>query len=102
MISAIPAPPAWPTTRQYPSDVQAVLRHAHLSTTSGYVLVQTQDMLDRVRQHNQRTVTDTAAVPGQLWGYDSSGLAELNVASRACNIGNSGQACSHDGPTLVI
>ncbi|MFF2317959.1 tyrosine-type recombinase/integrase [Arthrobacter sp. NPDC058097] len=63
--------PAVPLT-----DVQAVLRHAHLSTTSRYIHVQTQDMLARVRQHHQKP-------PGQpqptkpAWGYDSSDLADL-------------------------
>lgn len=58
------------------TDVQAVLRHAHLSTTSRYVHTQTEDMLARVHQHHQRprpqpSATDTA------WGYSDSDLADL-------------------------
>ncbi|WP_051423507.1 tyrosine-type recombinase/integrase [Arthrobacter sp. MA-N2] len=58
------------------TDVQAVLRHAHLSTTSRYIHTQTEDMLARVHQHHQAPrpqppETNTA------WGYSDSDLADL-------------------------
>lgn len=63
--------PAIPLT-----DVQAILRHAHLGTTSRYIHVQTQDMLARVRQHHQRPPAPPQ-LPEPAWGYASSDLADL-------------------------
>uniref|UniRef100_UPI00389A7A32 tyrosine-type recombinase/integrase n=1 Tax=Pigmentiphaga litoralis TaxID=516702 RepID=UPI00389A7A32 len=64
--------PAIPLT-----DVQAVLRHAHLSTTSRYVHTQTEDMLARVRQHHQTPRPPRPTEMSTAWGYSESDLADL-------------------------
>ena len=58
------------------TDVQAVLRHAHLSTTSRYIHTQTEDMLARVHQHHQapRTLPPETTT---AWGYSTSDLTDL-------------------------
>jgi integrase/recombinase XerD len=61
------------------TDVQAILRHAHLGTTSRYVQPQTQDVISRVREHHQRP---RPAHDGGLWGFEASDLDELFGGSR--------------------
>lgn len=63
--------PAIPIT-----DVQAILRHAHLGTTSRYIQPRTQDVIGRVREHHNRPEPNHAA-EGRPWGYDSTDLADL-------------------------
>jgi integrase/recombinase XerD len=58
------------------TDVQAVLRHVHLSTTSRYIRPQTQDMISRVREHHLRPKPITTADSGS-WNYDATDMAEL-------------------------
>lgn len=58
------------------TDVQAVLRHVHLSTTSRYIRPQTQDMISRVREHHLRPKPMTTTDSGS-WGYDGTDMAEL-------------------------
>lgn len=62
--------PAIPLT-----DVQAVLRHKQLSTTSQYIHLETQEMFERVRRHHKTPQAQPQA--GSVWGYDSSDLADL-------------------------
>lgn len=57
------------------TDVQAVLRHKHLSTTSRYIHSQTRDMFERVRRHHQTPQPDIQT--NGSWGYDTSDLGEL-------------------------
>jgi integrase len=56
------------------TDVQAVLRHKHLTTTSQYIHTQTDDMVERVRRHHE---TPPAPAPTTAWGYDPSDIADL-------------------------
>lgn len=56
------------------TDVQAVLRHKHLTTTSRYIHIQTEEMVERVRRHH---VAPSAAVPTTVWGYNASDMADL-------------------------
>lgn len=56
------------------TDVQAVLRHKHLTTTSKYIHTNTQDMVQRVLQHHEAPPDST---PTRAWGYDPSDMAEL-------------------------
>lgn len=56
------------------TDVQAVLRHKHLTTTSRYIHIQTEEMVERVRQHHE---TPPAPVRTTAWGYDPSDMADL-------------------------
>lgn len=58
------------------TDVQAVLRHAHLSTTSRYIHTQTEDMLTRVHQHHQ-VPRPQPPETNAAWGYNASDLADL-------------------------
>jgi integrase len=56
------------------TDVQAVLRHKHLTTTSRYVHIQTEEMIERVRQHHE---APSAAEPTTAWGYNPSDITAL-------------------------
>ena len=56
------------------TDVQAVLRHKHLTTTSKYIHTNTQDMVQRVLQHHEAPPNST---PTPAWGYEPSNMAEL-------------------------
>ncbi|GLU61549.1 integrase [Paenarthrobacter ureafaciens] len=56
------------------TDVQAVLRHKHLTTTSKYIHTNTPDMVQRVLQHHEAPPNST---PTSDWGYDPSDMAEL-------------------------
>ncbi|HET7415648.1 MAG TPA: tyrosine-type recombinase/integrase [Arthrobacter sp.] len=63
------------------TDVQAILRHVRLSTTSRYIQPQTLDMISRVREHHQRPepIPPGGEAP---WGYDTTELAELFGGTR--------------------
>ncbi|MFJ6455619.1 tyrosine-type recombinase/integrase [Paenarthrobacter sp. NPDC091669] len=56
------------------TDVQAVLRHKHLTTTSKYIHTNTQDMVQRVLEHHKAPRDST---PPPAWGYDPCDMAEL-------------------------
>lgn len=61
--------PAIPLT-----DVQAVLRHKHLTTTSKYIHTNTGDMVERVLRHHEAPAATTQT---SAWGYDPSDMTEL-------------------------
>lgn len=56
------------------TDVQAVLRHKHLTTTSRYIHIQTEEMVERVRRHYE---TPPAPSRSTAWGYNPSDMTDL-------------------------
>jgi integrase/recombinase XerD len=56
------------------TDVQAVLRHKHLTTTSQYIHNHTEEMVERVRRHHE---TPPAPARTTAWGYNPSDMADL-------------------------
>lgn len=56
------------------TDVQAVLRHKHLTTASQYIHTQTEEMVERVRRHHE---TPPAQAQTTLWGYNPSDMTDL-------------------------
>jgi integrase/recombinase XerD len=56
------------------TDVQAVLRHKHLTTTSKYIHTSTEDMIERVLRHHD---APHAPSPASAWGYDPADMSEL-------------------------
>ena len=45
-------------------EVQTILRHAHLSTTSRYTVVSLEDLMDKLAEHYQRPRPQTRWAPG--------------------------------------
>ncbi|RZU46595.1 site-specific recombinase XerD [Krasilnikovia cinnamomea] len=58
-------------------DVQAVLRHAHVSTTELYLQPRTDDLVEKMEQLRQRRLAAATQPPAVAAGYDQAAVREL-------------------------